>query len=98
MELAASWNPLIKSKTSAVKKIRAMYGFWRICSRSVKNTDIQISSRKWSLAHLDNDALQNIGHVFQAIGDLLHRLVDVLPLDDLDGVLLFCEHLGQHRM
>src|ERR1017187_1255973 len=98
MELAASWKPLMKSNTNAVKKIRAMYGFCRIWSRSVKNADIQVSSRSGCSAHLDDDALEHIGHVFQTVGDLFHCLVNVLPLDDLDGVFLLREQFGQRRM
>jgi hypothetical protein len=46
--------------------------------------DIQISCRRRS-THLDDDPLEDVGDVFQAIGDFFHRLVDVLPLDDLNA-------------
>src|SRR6266404_1666766 len=37
--------------------------------------------------HLEHDALDDVDHVLAAVGDRLHRLVQLLPLDHLDGVL-----------
>src|SRR5574341_2674442 len=34
---------------------------------------------------LQADLLQEVGHVLAPIGGGLHRLVDLLPLDDFDG-------------
>src|SRR2546426_3002587 len=45
--------------------------------------------------HLEDDSLDHVGHVLTAVGDRLQRLVDFLPLDDLDGVGLGVEQLGQ---
>src|SRR6266849_9454874 len=45
--------------------------------------------------HLENDPLDHVGHVLAAVGDDLHRLVDLLPLDDLDGIARRLEHGGQ---
>src|SRR2546430_16707525 len=45
--------------------------------------------------HLEDDSLDHVGHVLTAVGDRLQRLVDFLPLDDLDGVGLGLEQLGQ---
>src|SRR5258705_12162038 len=36
--------------------------------------------------HLEGDALDDVDHVLAAVGDRLHRLVQLLPLDDLDRV------------
>src|SRR5881227_7440 len=45
--------------------------------------------------HLEDDSLDHVRHVLAAVGDRLQRLVDLLPLDDLDGVGLRLEQLGQ---
>ena len=45
--------------------------------------------------HLQHDALDHVDHVFAAIGDRLHRLVQLLPLDHLDGVLGALEQGGE---
>ena len=37
MEFAASWNPLMKSKVSAARKMNATYGFEKTAARSLKN-------------------------------------------------------------
>src|SRR5258706_7846315 len=36
--------------------------------------------------HLEGDPLDDVDHVLAAVGDRLHRLVQLLPLDDLDRV------------
>src|ERR687891_1631658 len=41
--------------------------------------------------HFEYDSLDHVDHVLTAIGHDLHRLVDLLPLDDLDGVGLLVE-------
>src|SRR5215510_3222041 len=45
--------------------------------------------------HLEGDALDDVEHVLAAVGDGLHRLVQLLPLDDLDGVRSPLEEGGQ---
>src|SRR6266571_3700750 len=45
--------------------------------------------------HLQNDPFDHVRHVLAAVGDDLHRLVDLLPLDDLDGIARRLEHRGQ---
>src|SRR5881397_2121054 len=75
MELAASWNPLMKSKMRATRTMQAM---------SVNTS-----------GHLQNDPFDHVSHVLAAVGDDLHRLVDLLPLDDLDGIARRLEHRGQ---
>src|SRR5213594_3515018 len=75
MELAASWNPLMKSKMRATRTMQAM---------SVNTS-----------GHLQNDPFDHVRHVLAAVGDDLHRLVDLLPLDDLDGIARRLEHRGQ---
>src|ERR1043166_9823294 len=75
MELAASWNPLMKSKMRATSTMQAM---------SVNTS-----------GHLQNDPFDHVRHVLAAVGDDLHRLVDLLPLDDLDGIARRLEHRGQ---
>src|SRR5262245_64361818 len=76
MELAASWKPLMKSKTRA--------------TRTMKTTTVSTAS-----GHLQDDPLDDVRDVLAAVGDDLHRLVDLLPLDDLDGIARLVEERGQ---
>src|SRR4030095_7461064 len=71
IELAASWNPLMKSKSSA--------------TTTMKTTSVS-GSMPAGLAHLQHDALDDVHDVLTPVGDLLEVLVDLLPLDHLDGV------------
>src|SRR5262245_45816134 len=71
MELAASWKPLMKSKTSATK--------------TMKTTRVSTRGRAPS-GHLEDDPLDRVGDVLAPVGDDLHRLVDFLPLDHLDRI------------
>src|SRR5262249_49805516 len=45
--------------------------------------------------HLQDDPFDHVGDVLTAVGDDLHRLVDLFPLDDLDGIAGRLEHGGQ---
>src|SRR3989442_12066123 len=45
--------------------------------------------------HLQDDPFDHVRHVLAAVGDDLHRLVNLLPLDDLDGIARRLEHGGQ---
>src|SRR5436190_16265096 len=81
IELAASWKPLMKSKTSATKMM--------------KTTAVSTEGRAIGSRHLEDDPLDDVRHVLAAVGDGLHRLVDLLPLDHLDGVALLLEHRGE---
>src|SRR2546427_10446117 len=81
IELAASWKPLMKSKTSATKMM--------------KTTAVNTEGRAIGSRHLEDDPLDAVRHVLAAVGDRLHRLVDLLPLDHLDGVALLLEHRGE---
>src|SRR5262249_30420915 len=80
MELAASWKPLMKSKTRA--------------TITMKTTRVSIRARRAS-GHLEDDPFDDVRDVLAAVGDDLHRLVDLLPLDDLDGIALLVEQCGQ---
>src|SRR5713226_3408874 len=81
IELAASWKPLMKSKTSATK--------------TMKTTGVNTEGRAVSSRHLEDDPLDDVRDVLAAVGDGLHRLVDLLPLDHLHGVALLLEHRGE---
>src|SRR5262245_49062176 len=48
-------------------------------------------SKQRALRVLQDHALDDVGHVLAAVGGVLEVLVDLLPLDDGDGVLLFPE-------
>src|SRR5204863_3571184 len=79
MELAASWNPLMKSKSRATMTMTTTRESIA-CARS---------------GHLQDDPFDDVRHVLAAVGDDLHRLVDLLPLDDLDGIALLVEERSQ---
>src|SRR5437763_14656088 len=79
MELAASWNPLMKSKSRATMTMTTTRESIA-CARS---------------GHLQDDPFDDVRHVLAAVGDDLHRLVDLLPLDDLDGIARLVEERGQ---
>src|SRR3989454_11334719 len=81
IELAASWKPLMKSKTSATKMM--------------KTTAVNTEGRAIGSRHLEDDPLDDVRHVLAAVGDRLHRLVDLLPLDHLAGVALLLEHRAE---
>src|SRR3989454_5820638 len=83
IELAASWKPLMKSKTSATK--------------TMKTTPVNTEGRAVRSRHLEDDPLDDVRDVLAAVGDGLHRLVDLLPLDHLDGVALLLEHRSEER-
>jgi hypothetical protein len=42
-------------------------------------------------ALLDEDGFHDVGHAFYGVGDTFERLNDVLPLQDLNGVVAFAE-------
>jgi hypothetical protein len=48
--------------------------------------DPLIRGERAGTGHLEGDALDHVDHVLAAIRDRLHRLVQLLPLDHLDGV------------
>src|SRR5258706_2323150 len=46
---------------------------------------------------LEDDALDEVGHVFTAVGDRLEQFVDGLELDQLAHVVLFAEKMRHRR-
>src|SRR5262247_3004081 len=60
-----------------------------------KRALLMSGSRRPGSSHLEGDALDNVQHVLAAIGDRLHRLVELLPLDDLDSVGDTLEESGE---
>src|SRR5438034_548621 len=80
IELAASWKPLMKSKSRA--------------TMTMKTTRVSMRAGRGS-GHLEDDPFDDVRHVLAAVGDDLHRLVDLLPLDDLDGIARLVEERGQ---
>src|SRR6266849_9274715 len=75
MELAASWKPLMKSKISA----SAMSPTTMANMSPPKRTSSQ-------LRVFEHDALDDVGNVLAAVGGGLHQVVDLLPLDDAQGI------------
>src|SRR6185436_1473986 len=47
---------------------------------------------------LEHDRIEDVGHVFTAVGGRLDLLVEILPLDDLDRVVAVGEQLRQGRL
>jgi len=72
IELAASWKPLMKSKRRA--------------TMTMKTTRVSMRAGR-AQAILRMIPSMTFRHVLTAVGHDLHRLVDLLPLDDLDGSL-----------
>src|SRR5437867_513623 len=69
---------------------------WKPLMRSqLKAMRTSKAMRVSTAGHRQNNPLDHVGHVLAAVGDDLHRLVDLLPLDDLDGVDRGLEHGGQ---
>src|SRR5258706_10604852 len=71
----------MKSKTSATK--------------TMKTTTVSTGAGGSGSGHLEDDPFDHVRDVLAAIGDDLHRLVDLLPLDDLDGIALLLEERRQ---
>src|SRR6185436_10622088 len=79
-------------ETTVAMELAASWKPLMSATRTMKTTTV--STRETS-GHLEDDSLDDIGHVLAAIGDRLEGLVDLLPLDHLDGVGLGVEQLGQ---
>src|SRR5437867_12023554 len=56
----------------------------RSATRTMKRTSVSMRAR--AACHLEYDPLDHVRHVLTPVGDDLHRLVDLFPLDDLDGI------------
>src|SRR5713226_5886626 len=88
IELAASWKPLMKSKTSA--------------TRMMKMTAVSTGRGARASRHLEDDPLDHVRHVLAPVRDGLEGLVDLLPLDHLDRIARRLEHrregLAQQRV
>src|SRR5574343_2062030 len=88
MEFAASWKPFMKSNARASATSSAT-------TQKLTWTASMGETRPGS-GVLEDDALDQVGDVFAAVGDRLELLVDGLELDELAHVLLLTEELG-HR-
>src|SRR6187402_3092667 len=92
IELAASWKPFMKSNATASTTSSAT---------TPKEISVALIAGPAPRAParsriLEDDALDQIGHVLAAIGDRLEQLVDRLQLDHLAHVLLLAEE-ARHR-
>src|SRR5262245_6346785 len=76
MEFAASWKPLMKTKTRAT----------RMTKTTRARGSIQMAILSVMLPDLQHDPLDHVDHVLTPVGDLLERLVDLFPLDHLDRI------------
>src|SRR6185436_320425 len=81
IEFAASWNPFMKSKARAT---------------NMRAKRVSIRSAGGGSGVLEGDALDHVRHVFAAIDRILQVVVDLLPLDDVDGIRAFLEEM-RHR-
>src|SRR6185295_16179739 len=91
IELAASWKPFMKSNASAT-------------TTSANTTPSPIwltlpSTRPNSATSgvLEDEALDDVGHVLAAVGDRLEQVVDHAQLHHLLQIALLAEQLGQRR-
>src|SRR2546421_3048739 len=83
IEFAASWKPLMKSKVSATRISATTASVVTVIDRS---------------GVLHDDPLEDVGDVLAAVGGLFEEVQDLLPLDDLDRVLLFREEGADGRL
>src|SRR5438093_6579239 len=81
-ELAASWKPFRKSKTSATRMMQTT----EIRTESMAGSTATSGTKPGSLLVLQDDALEDDGDVLPAVGRRLERLDDFLRLDDEDRV------------
>src|SRR5512139_1312789 len=70
MEFAESWNPLMKSKTNAMRTIAMTY----------------VATGPLASGVLERDALEHDRHRLAAVERLLDRVVDLLPLHHVERV------------
>src|SRR4029453_11869773 len=82
MEFAASWKPFMKSNTTASTTSKTTTQKLT-CIASIKRLS---DSKRGALGILEDHALDQVGHVFAAIGDGFELLVDRLQLDQLANV------------
>src|SRR5262245_32484437 len=86
MAFAASWKPLIKSKTRATPIRRRTRGgavsSWKMPAKS---------SAAGMSGVLEHDAFDQIGDIFAAIEGVFEEFVNLLPLDDVDRVRTLLE-------
>src|SRR5262245_61455827 len=92
MEFAASWKPFMKSNATASTTSKAITQKLT-CIASIKLSE----SKRGASGVLEDHALDQVGHVFAAIGDGFELLVDRFQLDQLTHVFLFAEELGHRR-
>src|SRR5689334_9026672 len=89
MLLAASWNPLRKSKISAVTTVMIS---------SSRFTSVPVDSRVGCSGVLQYDGFQHIGHVFGLVRGAFEEFKQFLGLDQGDGVLFVVEQLGDRLL
>src|SRR3990172_11930404 len=99
-ELAASWNPLKKSKTRATTTMEATNS----TSPSII-APFRPPEKKGSLASpqalrlpllgmFEDDRLQDVSDLFAAVSRPFQLVVNVAPLDDIYGAHFALEHIG----
>src|SRR5450830_1130995 len=87
IELAASWKPFMKSNTRAMATSTTT-------AHSATGTLLMWVPRS---GVLEDDALDQVGHVLTLVGDGFEQLVDGLELDHLAHIGLFAEQLAHGR-
>src|SRR3989442_1598415 len=90
IELAASWKPFMKSNSKASTTSR-------ITTHRAACTDSITKRLREGSGILEDDALDQVGHVLAAVGHRLQQLVDGLELDDFAHIGLFAEQLAHGR-
>src|SRR2546427_13084154 len=71
IEFAASWKPFMKSKARATR---------------IRRTRTSIRPQRERSGVFEGHALDHVGDVLTAVDRVLEVVVDLLPLDDVDGI------------
>src|SRR5579871_109136 len=91
MLLAASWKPLRKSKVSATRMVMTSSS---IPSLMGWRSGEKVADGKGASCALQDDGFEHVGGVFGLIGRNLQGLVELLNFDELDGIFLMFEKVG----
>src|SRR5438552_3973623 len=79
IEFAASWKPFMKSKARATR---------------IRRTRTSIRPQRERSGVFEGHALDHVGDVLTAVDRVLEVVVDLLPLDDVDGIGAVVEEPG----
>src|SRR5258706_16469425 len=87
MELAASWNPFRKSKASARTMMMMTYV---VMERQALS---RLPDADRTSVVLDDDPLQDVGHVLAVVGRRFETSIQLLPLDEFAEIARLLKEL-----